>query len=89
MNAIITVIGEDMVGILAKVSNVCADNKMNVEEVTQSILRNMFAMIMLVDISNCTCTLAELSKKFESVEKEMNVTIHITRQELFDAMHRI
>ena len=89
MNAIITVVGEDMVGILAKVSAVCAEKNVNVEEVTQSILRNMFAMIMLVDISNCSCPFPELNKLFETVGKEMHVDIRITRQELFDAMHRI
>lgn len=89
MNAIITVIGGDMVGILAKVSNVCADNNINVEEVTQSILRNMFAMIMLVDIEKSSCPFAELTKTFDALGKELNVEIHITRQELFDAMHRI
>ena len=89
MNAIITVVGEDMVGILAKVTAVCAEKNVNVEEVTQSILRNMFAMIMLVDISNANCQFTELAKLFETVGKEMSVEIHITRQELFDAMHRI
>ena len=51
MRAVITVIGKDMVGILAKVSAVCAENGVNVVEVTQSILQEMFAMIMMVDIS--------------------------------------
>ncbi len=50
MRAIITVIGKDTVGILAKVSNICADYNANVIEVTQSVLQDMFAMIMLVDI---------------------------------------
>ena len=54
MRAVITVIGKDMVGILAKVSNECANAHINITEVTQSILQDLFAMIMLVDISNST-----------------------------------
>ena len=51
MRAVITVIGKDMVGILARVSSICAENNVNVVEVTQSILQDLFAMIMMVDIS--------------------------------------
>ena len=50
--AVITVIGKDMVGILAKVSNMCAEKGVNVLEVTQSILQDMFVMVMLVDITD-------------------------------------
>ena len=89
MNAIITVVGKDMVGILAKVSNICAENNVNVEEVTQSILRDMFAMIMLVDVEKCSCEFTKLSELLKEVGSSLNVEIQITRQELFDAMHRI
>ncbi|MEG2769265.1 MAG: ACT domain-containing protein [Oscillospiraceae bacterium] len=82
MNAIITVVGKDMVG-------VCADKNVNVEEVTQSILRDMFAMVMLVDVTKCACEFTALQKNLEEIGKELGVEIHITRQELFDAMHRI
>ena len=60
MKAVITVIGKDMVGILAKVSTACADANANVVEVTQSVLDKYFAMIMLVDISKLNCSLEEL-----------------------------
>ena len=53
LKAVITVIGKDMVGILAKVSGICAEKGVNVLEVTQSILQDMFAMVMLVDITHC------------------------------------
>lgn len=55
MRAVITVIGKDMVGILARVSAVCAAHRVNVSDVTQSILQGMFAMIMMVDIPTATC----------------------------------
>ena len=67
MKAVITVIGKDMVGILAKVSTVCAEKGINVIEVTQSILQDMFAMIMIVDISAATVPISELSDEFDTL----------------------
>ncbi len=89
MRAVITVIGKDMVGILAKVSTVCADNGVNVLEVTQSILQEMFAMIMMVDISGCTIPFSELSDKLEKLGGEMNLKIHVMHEDIFNSMHRI
>ena len=60
MKAVITVIGNDTVGILAKVSGVCADVQANVAEVTQSIMQEFFAMIMMVEIDKMTCDIEEL-----------------------------
>ena len=62
MKAVITVIGKDTVGILAGVSGECAKNGANVVEVTQSVMQDMFAMIMMVDITNCTVPFKELSE---------------------------
>lgn len=89
MKAVITVVGKDMVGILAKIANVCASANVNVEDVTQSILQNLFAMIMLVDISKCSVEFSELSQLLQEEGKKLGMDIHITRQELFDAMHHI
>lgn len=89
MNAVITVIGADRVGILAKVSGICATYNINVLEVSQNILHETFAMIMMVDVEKCSIPFTELSAKLDEAGKEINVDIRITRQELFDAMHRI
>ena len=89
MRAVITVIGKDMVGILAKVSTICAEKNANVIEVTQSVLQDMFAMIMLVDISNCNVSHEELHKRTDALAAEMGMQINVTRQEVFDAMHTI
>lgn len=89
MRAVITVVGKDMVGILSAVSSVCAGNSINVQDVTQSILQDVFAMIMIVDISHCTAEMEDLKKQFHEIEKKMGVDIRITRTEVFDAMHRI
>ena len=89
MEAVITVIGRDAVGILARVCTACAEAGVNVEEVTQRILRGTFAMIMLVDMSGATLEFDAFSQKLEAVGKELGVDVRCTRQELYEAMHRI
>ena len=87
MKAVITVIGKDMVGILAKVSTACADANANMVEVTQSVLDKYFAMIMLVDISKLNCSLEELKNSIETIVPTM--TVHVMHEDIFNSMHRI
>ncbi|MEG2324226.1 MAG: ACT domain-containing protein [Anaerovoracaceae bacterium] len=87
MRAVVTVIGKDMVGILAKVSTGCADSNANVIEVTQSILQEYFAMVMLIDIEKMACSLEELKLKLE--ENVPSMTIHVMHEDIFNSMHRI
>ena len=87
MKAVITVIGKDMVGILAKVSTACADANANVVEVTQSVLDKYFAMIMLIDISKLNCSLEELKNSIETIVPTM--TVHVMHEDIFNSMHRI
>ena len=87
MKAVITVIGKDMVGILAKVSTACADANANVVEVTQSVLDKYFAMIMLVDISKLNCSLEELKNSIETIVPTM--TVHVMHEDIFNSMHTI
>lgn len=89
MKAFITVIGHDTVGVIAKVAALCSALNINIEDVTQSILQGMFAMIMLVDISGCNVSHEELHAKMTVLGTEMGMQINITRQEVFDAMHKI
>lgn len=89
MKAVITVIGKDNVGILAKVSNVCSENNVNVIEVTQSVLQDMFAMIMLVDISAMTTDLSVLKDKMDALGNALNLSIHTMHEDIFNSMHRI
>ncbi len=89
MNAVIAVIGKDSVGILAKVSDVCMKKNANIIEVSQTILNNYFAMIMVVDILNLKCEFTEFIDSFENVKKEKNVEIHIMHEDIFNAMHKI
>ena len=87
--AVITVIGKDMVGILAKVSGICAEKGVNVLEVTQSILQDMFVMVMLVDITRASAPFNELSDKLTGLGDEMNLKIHVMHEDIFNSMHRI
>ncbi len=89
MKAVITVIGKDMVGILAKVSTKCSDNNINVLEVTQSILQDMFAMIMLVDISKSDIPFTDFADSLSRMGDEMNLSIHAMHEDIFNAMHTI
>jgi ACT domain-containing protein len=88
MNAVITVIGADKVGILARISTVCAQTRVNIEEVTQTILRGMFAMIMLVTLPE-DLTIESLSAKLNEAGKALDVNVTITRQEIYDVTHRV
>jgi ACT domain-containing protein len=89
MKAVITVVGRDMVGILAKVSGVCAQKNVNVIEVTQSVLQEMFAMIMLVDISKLNCEFSEMAKEMSEMGEKMGLSIHVMHEDIFNSMHRI
>lgn len=89
MKAVITVIGKDRVGILARVSGACAENNLNVLEVTQNILQGLFSMIMIVDVTQCTTEIDLLAEQFAAMGREIGMDIHLTRTELYEAMHHI
>ena len=89
MKAVITVIGRDMVGILAKVSGICAECRANVMDVTQTIMQDLFAMTMLVDITNCTEQYSVLAEKLKKCGEEMGLQIHEMHEDIFNSMHRI
>ena len=89
MKAVITVLGKDTVGILAKVSAACAEEGVNIIEVTQSIMQDLFAMIMLADIKDSNVTDDDLSKKLDKVGDEMGVKVHVMHEDIFNSMHKI
>lgn len=89
MKAVISVIGKDKVGILARVSTECAAYGINIIEVTQSVLQDMFCMIMLADITDSTISFPEFSKKLDEIGKKMNMSIHCMHEDIFNSMHRI
>lgn len=89
MRAVITVLGKDMVGILAKVSSICQDNNINITEVTQSIMQDLFAMIMLVDMTKSKVSCAELTDKMNNMGNGLGLTIHVMHEDIFNTMHKI
>ena len=89
MRAVIAVIGKDMVGILANVSSKCAEYGINVTEVTQSVLQDMFAMIMMVDITKSTVEFSTLVDAMEHIGEEMGLKIYVMHEDIFNSMHRI
>ncbi|MCL2086126.1 MAG: ACT domain-containing protein [Oscillospiraceae bacterium] len=89
MRAVITVIGKDTIGILAQISTVCAQSSANVMDVTQTILQDLFAMTMLVDISKCNIPFEEFSAQLKKQGEGMNLKIHVMHEDIFNSMHRI
>ena len=89
MRAVVAVIGKDTVGILAKVSTICADFNANVMDVTQTIMQDLFAMTMLIDITNCTEQYNVLAEKLKKCGDEMGLQIHVMHEDIFNSMHRI
>lgn len=89
MKAVITVVGKDTVGILACVSSACSQQNINIVEVTQSILHDIFAMIMVVEISQAKVPCAQFSDMMDKLGKERGLVIHVMREDVFSAMHQI
>ena len=89
MKAVISVIGKDTFGILAKVSTVCSENRANIADVTQSVLQDMFVMVMLVDISDKDCNFAHLKGDLDRLAEEINMQINVMHEDIFNSMHRI
>ena len=89
MRAIITVIGKDQVGIVAKISTICAKYDANILDINQTLLQEIFTMTMLNDIKNISKELGVLKEELEEVGKEMELKIHVMHEDIFNSMHRI
>ena len=89
MKAIITVLGKDKVGIIAKVCVYLAEKDVNVLEISQTIVEGYFNMIMIVDITKASCELSELACGLEKLGERIGVIIKFQREEIFESMHRI
>ena len=89
MKAVITVVGRDTVGIIAKVSDVLFKHNVNVLDISQSVLQDYFAMLMLVDVTTCDIEFDQLAKMLEKAGNDFGLKIHIMHQDIFNSMHRI
>lgn len=87
--AIITVLGQDKVGIIHGVTHVLAERNVNILDISQTILSDVFTMMMLVDVAESTVEFTQLSKELSDAGKELGMDIRIQLEEIFSAMHRI
>lgn len=89
MKAVITVIGKDTVGIIASVSEVLSRHHINISDITQSVLQDLFAMIMLVDISRSDVEFSALKAQLEQMGSDLGLDIHVMHEQVFNDMHRV
>ena len=87
--AIVTVVGRDTVGLLARVSTECAKFNANILDVTQSVLQDIFSMVMVIDITDISSDFASLATSFETLGDDINMKIHVMHEDIFNSMHRI
>ncbi|WP_295579195.1 ACT domain-containing protein [uncultured Oscillibacter sp.] len=89
MNAIVTVVGQDRVGIIAAICNRLAGFNVNILDISQTILQGSFTMVMAVDLSAASAPFGDLSAALAELGGEMGLSIRIQREEIFNAMHAI
>lgn len=87
--AIVTVLGKDQVGIIAKVCMYLADKNANVLEISQTIVKGYFDMLMIIDITKCSCSPGELAGGLKELGDSIGLAINFQREEIFESMHRI
>ncbi len=89
MKGIVTVLGKDSVGIIARVCSYLSDQNVNVLEITQSILQGYFNMMMIVDLSAASVPLVTIVEELEKLGRNIGVVIKLQHEDIFNAMHRI
>ena len=89
MRAVVTVTGKDKKGIIAKVSAFLSEHGANIEDISQTILGEYFAMIMIVDISTVQIELSALAQKCAELGKQIGMSIYLQNEEIFNAMHTV
>ena len=89
MRAIITVIGRDNFGIIAKVSGRCSDYNVNIVDITQKVFIDTFAMIMMVDISRLNIPFTDFVDRLRELGDELSLSIHTMHEDIFNSMHRV
>lgn len=89
MKAVVTVIGKDKVGIIAAASAECAKYGANIIDISQTVMKDYFAMIMLVEISGISTDFSAFAKGMEKAGGECGVDIHVMHEDIFNSMHRI
>ena len=86
---VITVLGEDKVGLVAKITSVLAEHEANIIDISQTLLQDLFSMIMLVDIENLNISFEDLQQELKQAGEELNVQVKAQHEDVFRYMHRI
>ncbi len=89
MRAVVTVTGKDKKGIIAKVSAFLAEKGVNIEDISQTIMNEYFAMIMLVDVSEAKQEISALAKECAEMGKRIGMSIYVQHEDIFNAMHSV
>ena len=89
MRAVITVTGKDRTGIIAKISNTLYEHQVNIVDISQNVMEDMFAMVMLVNIDKCTVVFNSLIVMRDRDGEELGMKIHTMHEDIFDAMHKL
>ena len=89
MKAVITVIGKDKVGIIAKVSALLSESNVNILDISQTIMQDIFTMVMITDVDNVNIKFTALVDKLADLGKEMGVEIRCQHEDIFNSMHKI
>lgn len=89
MKAIITVLGKDKSGIIAKVAGLLAENEVNIEDISQTIVQGNFTMVMLCGMEKASVGIKDLGEKLGVLGEELGVSIRVQHEDIFNAMHKI
>ena len=89
MRAVITVVGKDRTGIIAKISDTLYRHRVNIVDISQNVMEDMFAMVMLVNIDQCTVDFTALADLLDQDGETLGMKIHNMQLDIFDAMHKI
>lgn len=89
MKAIVTVVGKDKKGIIARVSNVLFEKSVNIVDISQTIMQDMFTMIMMVEFDSSDVSVNDIDTALNVIAEDMGLSIHVQREEIFSSMHRI
>ena len=89
IRTIVTVIGVDTVGIIARVATLLAQRQVNILDINQTVMQEFFTMVMMVDVAGCNVPFETLKADLAALGQEMGMTIHVQREEIFQTMHRI
>ncbi|MGI6108251.1 MAG: ACT domain-containing protein [Eubacteriaceae bacterium] len=89
MNAVVTVIGKDRTGIIYNISKILSENNANILDLSQTVMQDLFTMIMMVDISDITCDFTDLKDELDTVGAGLGLSVRIQQEAIFNAMHTI